>query len=57
MAQEQIRMPSSSAGVTRYFDDYKSKLTIRPGVVVVACLAVLLIILSLHAYGRGLLGL
>ncbi|MBI4140594.1 preprotein translocase subunit Sec61beta [Candidatus Woesearchaeota archaeon] len=57
MADEKITMPSSTAGITRYFDDYKSKIEFTPGQIVVACIAVFVITLLLHLYANRLLGL
>lgn len=56
MANDKIMMPSSTAGITRYFDDYKSKIEFTPGQIVIMCVAVLLITLLLHLYGKTLLG-
>lgn len=50
-------MPSSGAGLTRYFDDYKSKIEFKPGQVIVFAILVMLITLILHIYGSRLLGL
>ncbi len=30
MANEKIQMPSSGGGLIRYFDEYKSKISIKP---------------------------
>ncbi len=30
MADEKIRMPASFGGLTRYFEDYKSKIELKP---------------------------
>lgn len=38
-------MPSSGAGITRYFDDYKSKIEFKPAHVVV--MAILIIIMQI----------
>jgi preprotein translocase subunit Sec61beta len=56
MAQDQIRMPTSTAGLTRFSEQSGSRFTLKPGHVVIACGAVLLVILLLHAYGKGLIG-
>jgi preprotein translocase subunit Sec61beta len=56
MAKDKIMMPSSGAGITRYFDEYKSKLRFKPGHVIVLCIIVILITILLHAYGRILVG-
>ena len=56
MAGDKIQMPTSTAGLTRYFDDYKSKIEIKPGHVIILAIAVSIIVLVLHLYGSGLLG-
>lgn len=50
MSQEKIQMPSSTAGLTRYFDDYKSKVEIPPMVVVGICAAVAVLVIILNLY-------
>ena len=57
MAQEKVSMPTSTAGITRYFDDYKSKIEFKPGMIVVFSIIVIIIMLILHAYGSALLGI
>lgn len=47
-----IRMPSGQGGLTRYFDEYKSKIDFSPSFVIVLCVIVLFIILLLHYFGR-----
>jgi len=43
MADEQMRMPMSSGGLVRYFEEYKSKLQIDPMHVVLIIAAVIVI--------------
>lgn len=57
MADNKISMPSGMGGLVRYFDETKSKLTIKPGHVVILCIVVMAIVLLLHAYGKSILGL
>ena len=57
MADDRISMPSSGAGITRYFDDYKSKIEIKPGVVLILIVIVVIIEAFLHLQGYKLLGL
>lgn len=57
MAQDKVSMPTSTAGITRYFDDYKSKVEFKPGMIVVFSIIVIIIMLILHAYGSALLGI
>ncbi|MBT4651583.1 preprotein translocase subunit Sec61beta [Candidatus Woesearchaeota archaeon] len=52
MAQDnKIRMPSGQGGLTRYFDEYKSKIEIPPSAVVVLCIIVVFLIIALHQFG------
>ncbi len=50
-------MPSSTAGITRYFDDYKSKIRFKPGSLIVMLFIVIIIMVILHTYGYAMLGL
>ncbi len=52
-----IQMPSSGAGLTRYFDDYKSKIELKPGHVIILIAVVIVIEVILHLQGNSLLGL
>jgi len=49
-------MPTSTAGITRYFDDYRSKISFKPGHIIVLSLIVVMIIVFLHLYGYKMLG-
>ena len=57
MAKDSTRMPMSTAGITSYFEDYKSKIEIKPGHVIVFSVIVILIIVALHMWGSAFLGL
>jgi len=57
MAKERISMPSSTAGITRYFDDYKSKIEFKPGHVIVLSILIIAIVILLHMFGGRLLGI
>jgi preprotein translocase subunit Sec61beta len=57
MADNRIHMPSGMGGLVRYFDEYKSKVTLKPGHIIVLCIAVIIIVILLHAYGGRLLGI
>lgn len=50
-------MPSSGAGITRYFDDYKSKIEFKPGHIIVMTIIVMIVVILLHIYGQGFLGM
>ncbi|MFH1400881.1 MAG: preprotein translocase subunit Sec61beta [Nanoarchaeota archaeon] len=43
-----IGMPSSGAGITRYFDDYKSKVEFKPHHIIILVIIVILIEIVLH---------
>ena len=47
---EKIQMPSSGGGLIRYFDDYKSKIEIKPIVIIIAIIVVILLELYLHKF-------
>ena len=52
MAQDnKIRMPSSQGGLTRYFDEYSSKIDISPTTVVILALVVMVLVIILHSVG------
>jgi preprotein translocase subunit Sec61beta len=54
MADERVQMPSGQGGLVRYFDDYQSKIRLKPGHIVVLAIVVLIIEVFLHLYGRSL---
>jgi len=56
MGNDKVAMPSSTAGITRYFDDYKSKIELKPGHIIIMALVLIIVSVILHVYGRGLLG-
>ncbi len=49
MARNNIRMPMSQAGITRYFDDYKSKIVISPKTVIVFIAIIIVLEIILHS--------
>ena len=57
MAQDKVNMPQSMGGLIRYFDEYKSKIEIKPGHVIILIIVVIIIELFLHFYGTKLLGM
>ena len=57
MAQDKISMPSGIGGLVRYFDEYKSKITFKPGHIIIFAAAIMLIMLFLYGYGNALLGI
>ena len=56
MSDDKVQMPMSGAGLTRYFDDYKSKIEFKPGQVIVISVIVMILTILLHKFGSRLLG-
>ena len=56
MADDKVRLPSSMGGLTRFFDEYKSKIEFSPGTVIIAIILVIVLILVLHQFGARLFG-
>ncbi len=52
-----VNMPTSTAGITRYFDEYRSKIEFKPGHIIVLTCIVIVIELILHSAGAGWFGL
>ncbi len=52
-----VSMPSGMGGLMRYFDEYKSKIRIKPGHIIVMCLVVIMIMVFLYTYGNRMLGI
>jgi len=51
--QDRIQMPSSGAGIMRYFDDYKSKIEFKPEHVVILTILIIIIVIVLHLTGNA----
>ena len=52
-----ITMPSGSGGLMRYFDEYKSKIRIKPGHIIIMVVVVMVIMIFLYTYGNTFLGI
>ncbi len=52
-----IHMPSGMGGIVRYFDEYKSKIEMKPGHIFVLIVIVIVIMLVLNTYGRAWFGI
>ena len=49
-------MPMSTAGITTYFEEYRSKIEFKPAHIIVFSIIVILIVVALHIWATGLLG-
>ncbi|MFH1591391.1 MAG: preprotein translocase subunit Sec61beta [archaeon] len=56
MPRDKIQMPSGIGGLVRYFDEYRSKIEIKPGHVLALCAIVIVIMIVLSMYSTRLLG-
>ncbi|MBD3313236.1 preprotein translocase subunit Sec61beta [Candidatus Woesearchaeota archaeon] len=57
MAKDKVHMPSGMGGLVRYFDEYKSKITFKPGHVIIMIAIIMLIVILLHWQGSAWFGL
>jgi len=57
MSNDRIQMPSSGAGLTRYFDDFHSKIELKPQHVIIFIILIILIEIILNWQGYIWFGL
>jgi preprotein translocase subunit Sec61beta len=57
MANDRIQMPSSGAGLTRYFDDFHSKIEMKPQHVIAFIVLIIIIEIVLNWQGYIWFGL
>ena len=57
MADDKITMPSSGAELTRYFEDYKSKIELKPEHVIILIVVMILLEILLNWQGAAWFGL
>jgi len=54
---DKINLPSSGGGLIRYFDEYKSKISFKPGHVIILVIIIIIIEIILHTWGNSFLGM
>jgi len=52
-----INLPSSGGGLIRYFDEYRSKISFKPGHIITLVVVIIIIEIILHTWGNSLLGI
>jgi preprotein translocase subunit Sec61beta len=52
-----VNMPSGTGGLVRYFDEYKSKIEFKPGMIIILVIIIIIIEIILHLQGFRFLGL
>ncbi|PIN77443.1 preprotein translocase subunit Sec61beta, partial [Candidatus Woesearchaeota archaeon CG10_big_fil_rev_8_21_14_0_10_33_12] len=50
-------LPSSGGGLIRYFDEYRSKISFKPGHIIVLVVIIIIIEIILYTWGYGFLGI
>ncbi len=50
MASEKMRLPSSSAGLTSFYSEYKSSFVLKPGHVIALIILVIIFEILLHTF-------
>lgn len=48
---DRIRLPSGTGGLTTYYDEYHSKLRLKPEVVIALVVLLIIIVILLNIYG------
>jgi len=51
-----INMPSTTGGLIRYFDDYKSKLVFKPGHIIILIIIIIILEIILKLKGVAIFG-
>jgi preprotein translocase subunit Sec61beta len=57
MSNDKVQMPSSGAGLTRYFSEYHSKIEMKPQHVVVMIILIILVEILLNWQGYAWFGI
>ncbi|RLE42708.1 hypothetical protein DRJ16_04530 [Candidatus Woesearchaeota archaeon] len=57
MADQRIRLPAGGGGLLRYFDEYKSRFSFKPGSVIALTIIIIVLMIVLHTYFKSLFGL
>jgi len=52
-----VRMPSSGAGITQYWDNVKTSIDLKPSHIVALCIIVIIVMIILNVYGVQMFGL
>jgi preprotein translocase subunit Sec61beta len=54
--KSKIRLPSSSGGIMQYYDEYHSKISLSPWVVVAIVIVVMIGVVIMHLLGPSVFG-
>ncbi len=53
---DKIRMPASTAGITQYWDEVKTKVELKPEYVVAIAILIIILEIFLNTYGTSFFG-
>jgi preprotein translocase subunit Sec61beta len=53
---DKINLPSGGGGLIRYFDEYRSKISFKPGHIIILVIIIIIIEIILHTWGNSFLG-
>ena len=56
MAKNSVQMPRSTAGITQYFSEERTKFRIHPKHAIAFVIAVTVLLILLHVFGSTILG-
>lgn len=51
MSDDKISMPATSGGLVRYFDDFQSKIEIKPSIIIAIIVLITIVEMFLHYRG------
>ena len=57
MAQDRVQLPSGMGGLVRYFDEYRSRIELKPGHIILFVILIVVIEMVLHWQGPRWLGI
>ncbi len=52
---DRVRLPSGGGGLVRYFDEYRSKIELKPAHVIILIILVIILEIILHSTASSLL--
>jgi len=53
---DKIRMPASTAGITQYWDEVKTKVELKPEYVIALAIIIVILEIILNVYGTSFFG-
>ncbi len=57
MADNRVQMPVTGAGITRFSDEFKSRIAFQPEHVIIFGVIIMVLVIFMHLFGAQFLGL